>query len=208
MNSWIRIAVAALFMAGPAAAQTAGTDIPETTRWVVTEDGNEARYRVREQLARLDFPSDAVGATGAVSGIIVFTADGAILPGASAIRIAVDSLATDSQRRDNYVRRRTLDAATWPEVLFVPTALEGVHWPLPATGDLSFRLRGDLTVRDATRPVVWDVTATIADGIVRGEARTSFTFEEFGMQKPSVGSVLSVADDIRLEYQFTLERRD
>ena len=35
---------------------------------VVAPDGNEVRYRVREQLVGLDLPNDAVGATSDVTG--------------------------------------------------------------------------------------------------------------------------------------------
>ena len=35
---------------------------------VVAPEGNEVRYRVREQLAGFDLPNDAVGATGHVTG--------------------------------------------------------------------------------------------------------------------------------------------
>jgi polyisoprenoid-binding protein YceI len=201
------LAFAALAMgAGTAAGTERGTPAhADTVRWLTADEGNEVRYRVREQLARIDFPSDAVGTTSAVEGALVVTDDGTIVPGASRFVITVDSLSTDSDRRDNYIRRRTLDSATYPEVAFQPTALEGLTWPLTA-GALTFRLRGDLTVRGQTRPVIWDVTATYMDGAMRGEARTQFTFEEFGMDKPSVGSVLSVADEIRLEYGFTLRR--
>lgn len=204
----LMLAFAALAVGAGAAA---GTELrtlvrADTARWITADEGNEVRYRVREQLARINFPSDAVGTTSAVEGALVLTDDGTIVPGASRFVITVDSLTTDSDRRDNYVRRRTLDSATHPQVVFQPTALEGLTWPITAGGELTFRLRGDLTVRGQTRPVVWDVTATYMDDVLRGEARTQFTFEEFGMDKPSVGSVLSVDDDIRLEYGFTLRR--
>lgn len=200
-----RVVLTCVLLLGGRVEAAAGTQA-DPARWVVTEEGNEARYRVREQLARLNFPSDAVGTTTAVHGALVLGADGTVDPDASRIVIAADSLATDSDRRDGYVRRRTLDTATFPEVVFVPTALEGLAWPLPGSGEVTFRMRGNLTVKAQTRPVVWDVTATVDGPVIRGEAKTQFTFAEFGMDKPSVGSVLSVADDIRLEYGFTLRR--
>ena len=39
---------------------------------VVGPDGNEVRYRIREQLVGLDLPNDAVGATKEISGGIAF----------------------------------------------------------------------------------------------------------------------------------------
>lgn len=173
-------------------------------RYVVAPQGNEARYLAREQLAGVDFPNDAVGRTSSVTGGLVIAASGDVVAEGTGFTIDMTSLATDSDRRDNYVRRNTLQTAEHPTVVFVPTSFSGLTFPLPASGDVTFRMLGDLTVRGVTRPVTWDVVATIADGAIRGEAKTAFTFEQFEMTKPRVRSVLSVDDDIRLEYTFFL----
>jgi polyisoprenoid-binding protein YceI len=185
--------------ARPVAAQAADDRIHLT----VAEEGNEARFRVREQLARIDFPSDAVGTTSNVTGALVLEADGRVVGEASRFTIDLASLTTDSQRRDNYIRRRTLATDTFPTAVFVPTEVRGLAFPL-RDGEHTFQLVGDLTIREATRPTTWDVTARVADGVVTGLAKTSFTFGDFQMTKPRVGSVLSVDDDIRVEYDFRL----
>jgi hypothetical protein len=59
-------------------------------------------------------------------------------------------------------------------------------------------------VHGVTKPITWDVTATAANGGYTGTASTAFTFEDFGLTKPRVASVLSVVDTIRLEYDFKL----
>jgi hypothetical protein len=41
---------------------------PAQLRYSVAPDGNEARYRVREQLMHHDLPNDAVGKTSAITG--------------------------------------------------------------------------------------------------------------------------------------------
>ena len=70
-----------------------------------------------------------------------------------------------------------------------------------ASGTVEFTISGDLTVRDQTRPVTWDVTAEFGDAIT-GIAVIDITFEQFGMDKPSVAIVVSVEDTIRLEIDF------
>lgn len=178
--------------------------LSDTLRLVVANEGNEARYRVREQLARINFPSDAVGSTRVVSGRIVFDERGAIVAAQSEFIIDLASIATDSDRRDNYVRRNTLATAAHPSARFVPTGVTGLPFPLPASGEAQFRLTGTLTIREVTKPVSWDVTARFANGSVSGLAKTEFTFADFELPKPRVASVLSVDDDIRLEYEFRL----
>lgn len=203
MRTWsLTSACLALLLGVSGAVQHAAAQ--STIRYAVAPSGNEARYYVREQLARIDFPSDAVGVTNRIEGAVVVTATGAINADASRFEIDLASLASDSDRRDGYVRRNTLQTETHPTAVFVPTAFDGLVFPLPATGPLTFQVTGDLTLRGVTRPVTWDVTATAADGAVTGEARTSFTFGDFELDKPRVASVLSVADEIRLEYTFVL----
>jgi polyisoprenoid-binding protein YceI len=68
-------------------------------------------------------------------------------------------------------------------------------------------LLGDLTVRDVTRPVTWDATATVEGDEVRVQAHTTVRFADFGLTIPRVASVLSVEDSIRLEVDLRLQRR-
>lgn len=199
----VLLTFAASFAAPDMAFAQAGSQ-QQVHRYVVAPQGNEARYRVREQLAGFDLPNDAIGRTSSVTGGLVMTASGDIIAEGTGFTIDMTSLATDSDRRDNYVRRNTLQTEAHPNVVFVPTSFSGLPFPLPSSGEVTFTMTGDLTVRGITRPATWDVVATIADGAIRGEAKTAFTFEQFEMTKPRVRSVLSVDDDIRLEYTFFL----
>jgi hypothetical protein len=61
-------------------------------------------------------------------------------------------------------------------------------------------------VRDVTRRITWDATASFAGPDVSVRARTAFRFEDFGLRVPRVSVVLSVEDTIRLETDFVLRR--
>ena len=167
------------------------------------DDGTIARYRVEEELARTGF-FVAVGETRDVAGSIAFDAAGVVVPDGSRIAVQVATLTTDSNRRDGYVRNRTLETDTYPEVVFQPTSIEGLPASLAdASGLVDFTITGDLTVKDQTREVTWDATAEFAgDGTASGMAGVEFTFDDFGMTKPSVAVVISVDDTIRLELDF------
>jgi polyisoprenoid-binding protein YceI len=186
------------------AAASTPASAQQVSRWVVAPQQNEARYLVREQLARVDFPNDAVGRTSQISGGIAVDAAGNVIAGESRFVINMAALETDNDRRDNFVRRNTLQTEAHPEAVFVPRSFDGLTFPLPDSGALQFRMSGDLTVRGVTRPVSWNVMAQVNNGALRGEARTQFTFTDFDITKPRVASVLSVADEIRLEYSFFL----
>ena len=59
-------------------------------RFVVAPTGNEARYRVREQLVNLDLPNDAVGVTKEISGQLLVTPRGSVIADSSATSARID----------------------------------------------------------------------------------------------------------------------
>ena len=187
--------------ASTAAAPTAPSEATQSATAFVLGEGTVARYKVEEVLASQGFKV-ATGETSEVVGRIVFDADGAIFADESSIVIQAGTLKTDNDRRDRYVREQTLQTAMYPEIIFRPTSAEGLPSPLSeAGGEVEFTLSGDLTIRDQTRPVTWDVTAAFGDSII-GLAVIDINFEQFGMDKPSVAVVVSVGDTIRLELDF------
>jgi polyisoprenoid-binding protein YceI len=183
--------------AGPAAA---GTHL----RLVVAPAGNEGRFKVREQLAELTLPSDAIGVTHAITGGIVLDEQGQVVPAESKFTVDLTSLKSDRERRDGYIKRRTLETDKFPTAILEPTAVRGLPAPLPTSGTMTFELLGNLTIHGVTRPSTWHVTATANHGEFTGTASTRVRFEDFGMTQPRVAVVLSVQDDIGLEYDFHL----
>lgn len=177
-------------------------------RLVTADEGNAVRYRVREQLARIEFPSDAVGETGAVTGTIVIADDGTIAPAESKFVVDLRGLKSDSDMRDGFIQHRTLETEEYPLVEFAPRSIAGLATPPQSTGELNLTVTGDMTVHGTTRPVTWEVTARADDGVFTGTATTAVTFEDFGLTKPRVARVLSVVDTIRLEYDFLLVSGD
>ena len=193
----------ALVLGRAAAAQT-----PEVAwrRYRVVAERSEARYRVREQLAGISFPSDAVGTTSAIDGSIFLDTQGRIRPSDSRLTVDLRTMRSDKDRRDNYVRRNTLETERYPMAVFIPSELRGLPFPLPQAGTASFELVGDLTIRDTTRRATWEGMATFSGQEVSVQAKTSFRFADFGLSIPRVASVLSVEETIRLETDLLLRR--
>ena len=168
----------------------------------VVSGQSRATFRVREQLAGRDLPNDAVGTTGAVAGQLVIQPDGTIPAGASRITVDVNSLATDSSMRDSFIKRSTLQTQQFPTADFVPTRVEGLPNPLPASGQHTFKLTGLMTLHGVQKEITWDVTAARDGASLTGTATTAFKFGDFGMTPPRAPAVLSVVDEIRLEVQL------
>jgi polyisoprenoid-binding protein YceI len=177
-------------------------------RYTVSTTGNAARYRVREQLMGKDLPNDAIGETAEITGMItVDSTTGSLVAGQSKFVINTGAFKSDSDRRDGYVRGRLLEATKYPTVEFVPTGVRGLTAATAsASGPKTFELVGDLTVKGVTRPTTWKVTAQQAPGRATGSASTKFTFADFTITPPKVPILLSVADTIALEYDFTMLR--
>ena len=175
-------------------------------RFVIGPTGNEARYRVQEVLMGATLPNDAVGRTAEITGSVLAYADGRIVKDSSKIVVNLKNLKSDKERRDGYLQRRTLETEKYPTLELVPTSIRGFKGPLPASGPVTFELLGDLTMRGVTRPTVWQVTARAEGQDVAGTATTAFTFKDAGLDQPKVPVVLSVADTIKLEYDFRFVR--
>lgn len=202
----VPVALLALAPAGWAQAPSSvqSSSPAEKIRLVTASEGNVARYRVREQLAGLQFPNDAVGETEAIEGTLVLGADGSVVREESRFVVDLTTLKSDRSRRDGYVQRNTLKTAENPTAVFVPTAIHGLPTPLPTSGSLNLRLEGELTINGVTKPTVWDLTLSASEGEFTGRAATIFDFATFDLTIPRVGSVLSIVDEIRLEYDLRL----
>jgi polyisoprenoid-binding protein YceI len=170
--------------------------------------GTRARYKVREQLAGISFPSDAVGTTEAVTGAIVVKPDGSIDAAQSKLSVDLKTLTSDQQMRDGYIQTRTLETAKFPTMEFVPKRAVGLPAPLPAgmQAQAGFQLIGDMTLHGVTKETTWNVVATFGNDLVGGRATTTFDFATFGLTKPSLARIVSVEDKIELEIEFRCKR--
>src|SRR6202795_3215610 len=111
-----------LALGSPAPAAPSGTATPSSSlgpgTWSVTA-GSQAGYRVREQLASLPAPSDAVGRTSAVTGTLTLaqTASGYSVTVAS-VAVDVSKLTSDKPMRDRRIHSQGLQSDRYPSATF------------------------------------------------------------------------------------------
>lgn len=203
---WTAFLVTACFMGVVtlATVPSAAEEPQASVRFELAPAGNVARYRVREQFLDINFPSDAVGTTTAITGAIVLDVKGAVIPKESRFVVDIRTLKSDSENRDRIVQDRTLHTTKFPNVEIVVNELRGVKYPFPPTGEFAFEIVGDLSIHGVTKPWTWQVTATPKAGGLAGRASTTFKFGDFGMTVPTSFRLLSVEDHVRLEYDFHL----
>lgn len=190
----------------PASAPPAVSLPADTVIAFLATDKSQARYRLREQLAGVNFPSDAIGTTKSLTGTVYGKMDGTIFP-ESKFRVDLRTLQSDDDRRDNFVRQSVLNTRNFPFAEFVPKQVKGLAVPLPTSGDVKFQLIGDLTIRGVTKSVTWEVEGKVNGGEGTGIAKTNFNFAYFNLTQPRVPLVLSIQDDIKLEVEGIIRRQ-
>lgn len=201
----VAAALATLFVPAIAQAQARNRRAPADpppTHWMLAPQGNEARFIVKEQLAGASLPNDAIGTTQAITGNIILDAAGTPDSAASNITVDLRTLTSDRANRDRYIKGRTIVVDSFPNAVFVPTGLTFATGKLGTDGAFTGAMTGLMTIHGTTRPVSWDVSGTIQGGDVTGKATTHIHFGDFNMTQPRVMIVLSVVDDITLEYDF------
>lgn len=206
----VGVALVLALTAHPSGQGRSTTPPPDPTKPAKLDvaEGTVARYKVREQLAGINFPSDAVGTTQAVTGTIVVNPDGSIDVKQSKLTVDLRTLKSDQTLRDGYIQQRTLETDKFPLIEFVPKRADGLPKPLPAgmQAQAGFLLIGDMTMHGVTKEVTWKVVATFGNDLVAGRATTTLTFAEFNLTKPSLARILSVDDKIELEIEFRCKR--
>jgi polyisoprenoid-binding protein YceI len=167
-------------------------------RLAVVPPRSRATIRVREQIAGVPAPSDAVLTTDAFSGALVLLPDGAFAPG-STIVVDLDTLESDSDLRDEWIKINTLQTRIHPRAEFTAARLADLPLPVPPDGEWSARLEGTMKIHGVERPLTWELQVTRLAGEVRARGSTSFRFGDYGMAVPANRLILSVVDLVRLE---------
>jgi polyisoprenoid-binding protein YceI len=167
----------------------------------IVQAESEARFIIDEVLRGA--PKRVVGVTDQVAGQI--SVDPADPTSAQVGQILVNArtLVTDNDFRNRAVKNRILQTDTYEFVTFQPTQLVGLPESAAIGEPFTFQITGDLTVRDTTKTVTFDVTVTPVDETrLEGLATLTFPYRDFGLVIPDAPAVDTVADDVTLELQF------
>ena len=189
--------------AGTSQAQGDGTASPDGP-WQVSEDGSSfVGYRVKEQLAFLNSPNEAVGRTTAVTGTMEVAGDTV-----EQVRIEADltQLTSDETRRDNAIRQRGLESERFPTAtleLAEPIKLDTT----PAEGeDVRGTGTGRLTVHGVTREVDLDLRGRWTGETIQVAGQLPVKMSDFQIQPPRFGPVVSIEDSLTVDLNLVFER--
>lgn len=169
------------------------------TKWVLDKSHSNIRFTVTHMVV-----SEVEGSFKAFDG--TFAAEKADFSDAKVLfTIDVNSINTDNEGRDKHLKSDDFfNAEKFPQIKFESTAFK------PQGGN-KYKLEGNLTVRDITKPVTFDVTygGTIAGG--RGakagfKAKASIDRFEFGLKwnRMTEAGGLAVGKDVDVTVNIEL----
>jgi polyisoprenoid-binding protein YceI len=125
-------------------------------------------------------------------------------PGPNGFTVEMTTLTSNQKKRDDYLREIRDDGPSfdaYPSATFVATAIDSSAPGQP--GDIDFQMTGELTVREVTRRVVFDVKARVAGDTFAGVATTDLRLSDFGIGPITFANILTVADPVQIEVVFT-----
>jgi polyisoprenoid-binding protein YceI len=206
--------------AGAASTAAAAPPLAGRHTFVIVPEQSRAAYRANEEFfpgafRRIGIEAgklEAVGSTRRIEG--TFQLDPERLddaPGENRFTVELTTLTSNQSRRDNYIREIRDDGGpsfdAYPTATFVGTRINGASTSNAAGRALAFTLAGDLTVREVTKPVVFDVKGQLTGETLTGTARTRILLSDFGIGPIDFYDTLRVADEVGLEVEFTARPR-
>jgi polyisoprenoid-binding protein YceI len=188
------------------ALETAAQDEPAPDAgaviFTISQEGSEVRFTLDELLR--NNPNTVIGITNQVVGEIAVNFDNPSASQVGEITINARTLQTDNDFRNRAINNEILDTGSYEFISFVPTEIVGMPDSVAIGDTLEFQVVGDLTIRDVTRSVTFDVSVMVVSPTqITGYGSATVLRSEYGLTIPSVPSVANVTDEVLLEIQFT-----
>jgi polyisoprenoid-binding protein YceI len=196
----------------PIPAATAEAAAPEESSaaartFQIVADQSEASYQVSEEFFNRPLGLvNAVGRTNAIEGQFQLNINGMQVQLAeNQFRVDLRTLTSDEGRRDERIRNEWLESNSYPWAEFKATALENFPAEAAQGQDVSFKLTGDMTIREITKPQTFEVTARLDGNIFSGAAVTSLLMQDYGFEPPSILGILKVTDGVTVTVNFVAQ---
>lgn len=170
---------------------------------MVSEE-SEARFKINETLA--GNPTEVIGTTSDVAGDIIVNYQNPSLSTIGQIAISARTLRTDNNFRNQSIRGQILESSKdeFEFIYFSPTQiLNLVTAPLEVGSTVNFQVVGDLTIKNVTRSVTFDLTLTaVSMDRIEGLATTTVLYSNFGLTVNPPPTVSDVSETVILELTF------
>jgi polyisoprenoid-binding protein YceI len=171
------------------------------TVYTIDPASSEVRFELNEVLR--GEPKTVVGTTDQVAGEIAVDLGDLSSTQVGAIQVNARGLSTDNNFRNRAINNEILNTGDFEFITFEPTAVSGLSGSAVVGDTFEFTVSGDLTIRDITQPVTFNVTATaVSDSQIEGTASAVVQRADYNLQIPSVPSVADVEEEVELYIDF------
>jgi polyisoprenoid-binding protein YceI len=163
---------------------------------------------VREKLAALPAPSDAVGRTGAITGQFVLAKNGdAYRVDKADLTVDVSQLKSDESRRDNRIKEIGLQTAQFPQATYTLTSPISIPADAVDGKRVTVQSEGDLSLHGVTKRVAIPLEVQRNGAQIEIAGNYEFGWSDFGMTAPSVGSFVTVTGNPKLEFKLLMSKQ-
>lgn len=179
--------------------------------YVIVPEQSRALYMVDEEFFPGALPklgieaglADVVGSTQEFEGQLELNLGDLASPlGANNFTVNLASLTTDQSRRDNWIRENGPTFNTNPLAEFRATGIQDAPDTYVEGDEVQFKLVGDLTIRQVTQSVTFDVTASLRGDTITGVATAQLLLTDFGIEPPNFANTLAVEDEFEVKVEF------
>jgi len=183
--------------------ETGADPPPDLTRYTIVQAESQARFTIYEELNGV--PTDVIGVTDQVAGEAAINLADLSDTRMGVILVNARTLATDESRRNQAIRNRILLTDQYEFISFTPTGISGLSGSAAPGQTFTFRILGDLTIRDITQPVEFEATVSVdSPERLTGTASTVIAKSDFNLIVPNVPFVANVGENVTLEIDFVL----
>lgn len=185
----------------PAAVPTEPASNTGPTLYEINQADSRVTFTLQEDLRGAR--TTVVGTTDQVAGQISINLADLSTAQVGTIAINARTLLTDNNFRNNAIRNRILNTDQYEFITFTPTQIIGLPASATIGQEINFQITGDLTIRDMTNPVTFDVTATSVSATqLSGTATATVTRAAYNLVIPTVPNVANVTDEVQLTIDF------
>jgi polyisoprenoid-binding protein YceI len=144
----------------------------------------------------------AIGVTTDINGTVTANVANPAQSSISTVSVDISKFDSGNSRRDGTIRRSYLESSRYPMATFVPTSIEGLPATYSEGQEISLKITGDLTVRETTKPVTFDVTLKIEGNTLSGTATTTILMSEYGFGPIQIAGILGTEDEVKVTFNF------
>ncbi|MEZ4767032.1 MAG: YceI family protein [Caldilineales bacterium] len=149
-----------------------------------------------------------IGRTSVVDGALTLDFAGAAPQLVdAAFTVDISTLSSDQRMRDGRIRDQWLESSRFPTASFTASSIESAPDTYSDGDEVTFQVAGDLTVREITNPVVFQVTATLTGDTISGVATTEFLMSSFGVDPPRMTNLFTVGDETTIRVEFVAQEQ-